>query len=86
MTDETMTMADHLSNLEAENEKFRAEIERLKDLQSPGHDRLERIATAAMQGILSGPADLRYIPAGVAIHAVEHARALIAELDGEAGE
>lgn len=86
MTDKPMTIAGRLSNLEAENDLLKAEIERLKDLQSPGHARLERIATAAMQGMISGSAGIHITTEQFAERSVALARALIAELDGEAGE
>jgi len=56
-------------------------------------DRLERIATAAMQGILANPntscngrSKISLLMDAVVTTSIDCARALIAELDGEAGE
>lgn len=78
----------------AENDRLKSEIEHLKDLQSPGHARLERIAKAAMQGdwayrgaaaeLFSNGRGDDILRARSAVY-VRQARALAAELDGEIG-
>ncbi len=70
---------DDRAFLLAEDERHRAEIKRLRA------DRRERIATAALQGLLSDPNRLGTFSDAVRI-SVEYADALIAKLDKEDGK
>lgn len=73
------------AKLLAEVGRLKAEIERLQDLQSPEHARLERIATALFAGLLQGywanPADINVHPKQLRAEALDQSRALIADLD-----
>ena len=77
-------MCEEIDDLRAEIERLRAEIKRLRT------DRRERIATAALQGILAcqegNTALPKEWPGIFAIMSVGCADALIAELDKEEGK
>jgi hypothetical protein len=68
-----------MERLRKSNETLAAEIDRLRA------DRRERIATAALQGLLSDPNRLGTFSDAVRI-SVEYADALIAKLDKEEGK
>lgn len=81
MNDIANHQAVKINNLEDENDRLKAEIERLQDLQSPEHERLWEVSKAAMQGMASRGwhgDDLDIL----AKRSVSAARALIAEVDG----
>lgn len=71
-----------IEQLEDENYSLKAEIERLRDLQSPEHARLWEASKAAMQGMIAGSAGLHITTEQFAERSVALARALIAEVDG----
>lgn len=70
---------------EAENADLRAEIERLTKIKTPSPDRLERIATAAMQGMLAADPDRHLCSVPMGRQCVYHAMGLIEALDGDHG-
>ena len=71
--------AEEVDRLRAEIDRLRAEIERLRA------DRRERIATAALNGLIAN-AVVAHTPAQFALAAVVVADAMIAELDKEEGK
>jgi hypothetical protein len=64
-----------------EAEKLKAEVEQLKKTATPEASRRERIATAAMQGLLATDAYGVHASTVLARDSVQLADALIAELD-----
>lgn len=71
------------AHVRREREEHRAEVDRLReDIERLHTDRRERIATAALQGLLSDPNRQGTFSDAVRI-SVEYADALIAELDKE---